>query len=164
MASSPTPPNHRPLIFNTIIAPLLDDHDDHDDCCMVPPATPVRLSYESSPSSKIRKSVEHVTPPSREENPLTTMYWLMYWWIYQWMNWLFYWGTHRWMDLSIGCIIDISIDVLIDALIDGRIINCIDGCFDGCIEWCILIDISIAVLNDVYWWMNTDRYTLMGEF
>ena len=70
MASSPTPPNHRSLIYNTIIDPLLDDDDDHDDRSMVPPATcAVRLSYESSPLSKIRKAVDHATPPRGGESP-----------------------------------------------------------------------------------------------
>ena len=65
MASSPTPPNHTALILDTLFPILHDDDVDHEDPFMGPRASgAVRLSYESSPSSKIRKAVDHATPPS----------------------------------------------------------------------------------------------------
>jgi len=65
MSSSLTPPNHTALIFNILFPILHNDDVDHDDPSMAPPASgAVRLSYESSPSSKIRNAVDHTTPPS----------------------------------------------------------------------------------------------------
>ena len=70
MASSPTPPNHTALIFDTLL-PILHDADvDHEDPSIASLASgAVRLSYESSPSSKIRKAVDHATPPSGGQSP-----------------------------------------------------------------------------------------------
>ena len=65
MASSPTPPNHTAFILDTLFPILHDDDVDHEHPFMGPRASgAVRLSYESSPSSKIRKAVDHATPPS----------------------------------------------------------------------------------------------------
>ena len=69
MASSPgsPAPNHRELITDHNAA---HDDDDEDDVVTVMAALrPTRLSYQSSPTSKIRKAVDHATPPSGGESP-----------------------------------------------------------------------------------------------
>ena len=68
MATSPaSPPNHSDLINHT--NPPHDDYDDVDSPPALHDVRAVRLSYEASPTSKVRKAVSHATPPTGGRSP-----------------------------------------------------------------------------------------------
>ena len=63
MATSPaSPPNHRDSINDT--NPPHDDYDDDNSPPALRDVRAVRLSYEASPTSKVRKALSHATPPT----------------------------------------------------------------------------------------------------